>query len=137
MNAVTIDSSGTLGKGSVVSTTQFNAMQSSMARALAVTDAQFNQLSGRVGVIEDRLDGFDLRFRKVNSGIAAAVALGGVGIVPGKAVSVSMNVSTYRGEQGFAGSIAGRVTDSVYVTAGVAGATNGAATGRVGMMFGF
>ena len=58
-------------------------------------------------------------------------------IVPGKAVSVSMNVSSYRGEQGFAGSIAGRVTDSLYVTAGVAGATRGTATGRVGMMFGF
>ncbi|MDG2004356.1 MAG: YadA-like family protein, partial [Novosphingobium sp.] len=61
----------------------------------------------------------------------------GVGIVPGKAISISMNASTYRGEQGFAGSIAGRVTDSLYVTAGVAGATRGSTTGRVGMMFGF
>ena len=99
-----------------------------------MSDAQFSQLNGRVGALEDRVEYLD---RRQNGGIAAAVALGGVGIVPGKALSVSMNVSSYRGEQGFAGSVAGRVTDSVYVTAGVAGATKGAATGRVGVMFGF
>jgi len=42
------------------------------------------------------------------------------------------------GERGFAGSIAGRLSDSVYVTGGIAGSTvRNSATGRVGMMFGF
>jgi trimeric autotransporter adhesin len=135
VEAVTVDASGTLGTTPVVSVAQLG---SSLRHISAVTDAKFDALQGRVVGLEDRMDNFDLRLDGVNAGIAAAVALGGVGIVPGKAISVSGNVSTYRGEQGFAASLAARVSDSFYLTGGVAASTEkGSATGRVGFMAGF
>lgn len=80
----------------------------------------------------------ELNRREANGGIAAALALGGAVIVPGSNVSMNLNLSTYRGEQGFAFSIAGRVSDKVYLTAGVGGSTvSGSTGGRVGMAIDF
>jgi hypothetical protein len=75
---------------------------------------------------------------EANGGIAAAMALGGATIVPDSSVSINFNLSTYRGQQGFAGSIAARVAPKVYVTGGIAGSTVGGSTGgRVGLAIGF
>ena len=75
---------------------------------------------------------------KADAGIAAAMAMGGAVIVPDSNVSLNFNLSTYRGQQGFAGSIAGRVAPKIYITAGVAGSTRkGSTGGRVGMAIGF
>ncbi|MCB2079536.1 MAG: YadA C-terminal domain-containing protein, partial [Novosphingobium sp.] len=137
---VTVDDNGTLGKQEIAAALgriSYAALSNS-----EVTQLEFADLASRVSGLEDRTDTlFDIAAldrRQTRAGIAAAVALGGVGIIPDKPLTVSMNVSTYRGEQGFAGSIAGRVSDSVYVTGGIAGSTvGGSTTGRVGMMVGF
>ncbi len=66
------------------------------------------------------------------------MALGGQMIVPDSTISVSGNVSTYRGEQGFAGSVAARVAPRIYVSGGIAGSTAKNSTGgRVGVALGF
>lgn len=59
-------------------------------------------------------------------------------IVPDSNISVSVNASTYRGEQGFAGSVAARVAERVYVSGGITGSTAKNSTGgRVGVAVGF
>ena len=66
------------------------------------------------------------------------MAMGGTMIVPDSNVSLSLNASTYRGEQGFSGSFAARLAQRVYVSASVAGSTARDSTGgRVGVAFGF
>jgi len=138
VNAVTIDGSGTLGKGAVATVAQFNSMQTSMARSLAVSDAQFNQLSGRVGTLEDRVDRFDLRSKGQDGGIAAVMALGGTAIAPGKSISMSVAAATYGGQQAFAGSVTGRMSESFYLSAGVTANTgDNRVGGRVAATFGF
>lgn len=75
---------------------------------------------------------------EANGGIAAAMAMGGAVIIPGKSVSINFNLATYRGQQGFSTSIAGQVAPSVYLTAGVAASTaKGSTGGRVGVAIGF
>lgn len=74
---------------------------------------------------------------KANAGIAAAMALGGTMIVPDSNWSLSFNLSTYRGEQGYSGAVVGRVSRKVYVNAGMAGSTRrGSTGGRVGFAIG-
>jgi len=86
---------------------------------------------------ETSVNGLRRNIREANAGIAAAVALGGTMIVPDSAVSMSFNLATYRGQQGFAGSVVGRLSQRIYVNAGVAGSTmRGSTTGRVGISFG-
>jgi hypothetical protein len=76
--------------------------------------------------------------RQNNGGIAAAMALGGTTIAPDSTWSMSFNLSTYEGEQGFSSSVVGRMTDTIYLSAGIAGSTVGGTTGgRVGVTFGF
>lgn len=58
-------------------------------------------------------------------------------VVPDSDVSMSFNLATYRGQQGFSGAIVGRVAPKVYINAGVGGSTvRGSAAGRVGISFG-
>ncbi|OAN97503.1 hypothetical protein A8B75_19965 [Sphingomonadales bacterium EhC05] len=79
-----------------------------------------------------------INLRQNNGGIAAAMALGGTTIVPDSNWSMSFNLSTYEGEQGFSSSIVGRMTDNIFLSAGIAGSTVGGTTGgRVGVTFGF
>ena len=74
----------------------------------------------------------------LSGGIAASMALGSAMVVPDKNLSVSLNAATYGGEQGFSGMLTGRVSDSVYVSAGVAGNTgDDKVGGQVGVAFGF
>ena len=66
------------------------------------------------------------------------MALGGALIVPDSTVSVSFNLATYRGEQGFAGNVVVRAAPRVYFNGGIVGSTVGGSTGgRVGVAFGF
>ncbi|MBD59227.1 MAG: hypothetical protein CL808_03785 [Citromicrobium sp.] len=147
---VTADESGTLGRtafnpDAILGTAQrgFNVPVS------AVTDAQFDALSaevaavtGRVGTLEGQFA--DLSFQledldqRMSGGIAQAMAMGNAPIIPGKSVSVWVNAATYNGEQGFAGSFAGRVSESVYLSAGFGTNTGDDEWGgRVGIGFGF
>ena len=90
-----------------------------------------------MSALEGQSLAIDRRFNQLEGGIAASVALGGTTIVPDSNVSVSFNLSTYQGEQGFSGALTGRVAEKVYVSGGVASSTaKGTTTGRVGVHFG-
>ena len=66
------------------------------------------------------------------------MALGGTMVIPDSAISVSVNIATYRGEQGYSGSLVAKVTPKIYVSGGFAGSTaKGSAGGRAGVVFGF
>ncbi|TCJ32185.1 hypothetical protein E0504_44430 [Parafrankia sp. BMG5.11] len=134
VQAVTVDANGTLGRQAVATTAALNEVSTRMISALAVTDSQFADLSNRVGNLENRLDAMSGEMR---GGIAAAMALGGTMVAPDSTISMSFNLATYRGEQGYSGAIVGRVAPRVYVSAGVAGSTAKSSTGgRVGVTFG-
>jgi hypothetical protein len=65
------------------------------------------------------------------------MALGGTMVVPDSRVSLSFNAATYRGEEGFSGSIVARVAPKIYLSGGVAGSSaKGSTGGRVGVAFG-
>uniref|UniRef100_UPI0024DE2708 YadA-like family protein n=1 Tax=Parerythrobacter aestuarii TaxID=3020909 RepID=UPI0024DE2708 len=142
VEAVTVDGNGVLGTTAVASAAAVRDVQAGLGYLAAVSDQQFSALSGRVSGLENgfanvnfRLDELD---ESTSGGIAAAMAFGGTMIVPESNVSVSVNASTYQGEQGFAGTVTARVAPKVYVSAGVAGSTARNSTGgRVGVAFGF
>ncbi|NNC59699.1 MAG: hypothetical protein HKO05_06880, partial [Erythrobacter sp.] len=142
VEAVTVDGSGTLGTTAVASAAAVQDIRVGMNHIAAVTDAQFNALTGRVSGLENGLAQTNFRLEELDEsttgGIAAAMAFGGTMIVPDSDVSVSVNASTYQGEQGFAGTVTARLAPKVYVSAGVAGSTaNNSTGGRVGVAFGF
>ena len=104
--------------------------------------AAFDAVDDRLMQVDTRIDvlsaATDRGFRRANGGIAAAMALGGTMIVPDSTVSVSFNLATYRGEQGFSGTVAVRAAPRVYISGGFAGSTvKGSTGGRVGVAFGF
>ncbi|MEM6496442.1 MAG: hypothetical protein AAF709_06930, partial [Pseudomonadota bacterium] len=71
-------------------------------------------------------------------GIAAAAALGSNIILPNKDLTMSGNVTTFGGEQGFALSLTGRASESFALTAGVAGSTaEGDVIAQAGFALGF
>lgn len=111
---------------------------SDLAGNLATTSFDVSTLAsvpGRLTALEGQTVLLDQQAR---GGIAAAIALGGTMVIPDKTVSVSFNLATYRGEQGFSGSAVVRATDQVYLSAGFAGSSvKGSTGGRVGMTFGF
>jgi hypothetical protein len=103
--------------------------------AFAAVDNQLSNLDARIDVLSASTG---RGFRQGNAGIAAAMALGGTMIVPDSTVSVSFNLATYRGQQGYAGMIAVRAAPKVYISGGITGSTvSGSAGGRVGVAFGF
>lgn len=135
VDVVTVDAAGTLGRQRVATMQSVQAVNAQMEYIAAVTDTQFSALSNQVSDLSFKLD--DLS-RSTSGGIAAAMALGGTIIVPDSKVSVSVNASTYRGEQGYSGVVAARLAEKVYLTGGVAGSTARKSTGgRVGMAVGF
>jgi hypothetical protein len=142
VDAVTVDANGVLGREQVATASSVANVRAALNNVAMITDAQFDGLSRRVAGIEGAVAGlaFDLAQldERTSGGIAAAMALGGTMIVPGSTVSMSANVSTYGGEQGFSGSIAARLGQRVYVTAAIAGSSAPDSTGgRVGVAFGF
>ena len=44
-------------------------------------------------------------------------------LLPDTSVSVSFNLATYRGEQGFSGSVVARVRENVWISGGIGGST--------------
>jgi hypothetical protein len=134
VQAVTVDGSGTLGTTSVATAAALNKVSSQMVSALSVSDQQFADLSGRVDTLDFRLDAMN---KQTRAGIAAAMALGGTMVVPDSNVSINFNAATYRGEQGFSGSVVARVAPKIYVSGGIAASTaKGSTGGRVGVAFG-
>lgn len=142
VDVVTIDVNGTLGRQSVASAASVQNVRTAVTTMQAITDAQVNSLTSSVSALDSRITGLAFQLEDLDQrsrgGIAAAMAMGGTMIVPNSNLSVSANVSTYQGEQGFSGSIAARVTERVYISASVAGSTAEQSTGgRVGVAFGF
>ncbi len=138
VDVVTIDANGVLGRQAVVTTTSmeygFDRLRSQIDAIAAVTDVQIatlasdvSALGGRVGVLERGLADTNFRLEAYNDaamgGIAAAMALGQGKIVPEAGISMTVAAATYGGQQGFGGSLTGRVADKVYVSAGVSGNT--------------
>lgn len=126
------------GATGMVTPPSYNVQGASYAdvgSALGALDNGLSQLNGRVDLLELAND---RGFRRANGGIAAAMALGGTMIVPDSGVSMSFNLATYRGEQGFSGAVVVRAAPRVYVSGGFAGSTvKGSTGGRVGVAFGF
>ena len=93
-----------------------NATQNSRLTAL---ESGASGLGGRVGALELGVAALNedlaLYNKQAIGGIAAAMAMGGAVIVPDSNVSMSFNLATYRGEQGFSGSIIGRVAPKMYI----------------------
>ncbi|MEM6267440.1 MAG: YadA-like family protein, partial [Pseudomonadota bacterium] len=142
VDAVTVDANGVLGRQSVASAASVDNVRVSMNALAQVTEGQFNQLEGTVLALDGRVSGVEFALedldQRTSGGIAAAMALGGQMVVPDSSVSFSLNASTYQGEQGFAGSVAARVAERVYISAGIAGSSAPDSTGgRVGVAFGF
>jgi autotransporter adhesin len=111
---------------------QVSSLQSSMARALAVSDAQFGALSGRVDTLFD-LAAHD---RKQNrQGIAATAALTSAPM-PSEAgrTSYAANSAIYRGEVGFGASLAHRIDagNPFALTAGVSHSGGKNTVARIG-----
>lgn len=104
----------------------------------SVGPADVMALTARVGTVEGQVAALEFDLRRANGGIAAAMALGGTMIPPGKSVAVSLNVATFAGEQGFSASGVARISDNAWVNAGVAGSTVGGSTGgRAGITLGW
>jgi len=136
-----VETENTVQNTRLTSVENVNAGQDARMTAIeSVNTTQSNQIStlqGQVGSLQTSVNGLRRNIREANAGIAAAVALGGTMIVPDSAVSVSFNLATYRGQQGFSGSLVGRLNQRIYVNAGVAASTmRGSTTGRVGISFG-
>jgi autotransporter adhesin len=141
--AVTAQTVATAAQTGANSALAQNATQDTRMNAMDVLNntqnsrlAALEALStGRIDALEGRVDRID---RMANGGIAAAMAMGGTMVVPDSTVSMSFNIATYRGQQGFSGAIVGRIAPKVYINAGVAGSTIKKSTGgRVGVTFGW
>jgi trimeric autotransporter adhesin len=116
-----------------------NLLQDNRLSAAELLNSQQNTRIGNLETLVTALgnDSVETR-RQANGGIATAMAMGGMMVVPDSNVSVNLNLSTYRGQQGFAGGVVARVGRRTYVNAGVAGSTvRGSTGGRVGIAFGF
>jgi hypothetical protein len=111
------------------------ASYDSVGEAFAAVDEQLSLVDTRIDALSEATG---RGFRQANGGIAAALALGGTMIVPDSTVSMSFNLATYRGQQGFAGVVAVRAAPKVFLSGGVTGSTvKGSTGGRVGVAFGF
>ncbi|MGL5837462.1 MAG: hypothetical protein ACRCY3_03070 [Sphingorhabdus sp.] len=109
-----------------------------MQTGMQALNSQLAGMSSRMDSLEGRIMQNEKALRQNVGGIAAVAALGGTTIVPDSRLSVNFNLATYRGEQGFSGTVAFQVTPKVYVTGGIAGSTvKGSTTGRVGVAIGF
>ena len=107
------------------------AQMSALQQGQAVIDDQIAALqSGQLNLGRG--------LQQANGGIAAAMALGGMMIVPDSTVSLNFDLATFKGSQGFAGGITVRAAPKVYISGGFAGSTvKGSTGGRVGVAIGF
>ncbi|MEP6394082.1 MAG: hypothetical protein ABJ045_11395, partial [Alteripontixanthobacter sp.] len=142
VDVVTVDANGVLGRQQAASTSQVQDVRVAVDYIAAVSDAQFDALAGRVDTLESNVANLDFRLdeldQSTSGGIAAAMAFGGTMVVPDSNLSISLNASTYQGQQGFSGAVTARIGERIYVSGGVAGSTVSDTTGgRVGVAFGF
>ena len=74
--------------------------------------------------------------KRAYSGIATAMAMGGIAVPDTKLYAVSANLGAYRGEAALAGGVALRLTDNTTVNGSLGvGVTRGDLGGRVGVTF--
>ncbi|MEP5173950.1 MAG: hypothetical protein ABJQ42_13430, partial [Erythrobacter sp.] len=142
VEVVTVDANGVLGRQSVATAASVQNVQVALNTVAAISDAQFDTLAGQVSDLEVGLANVNFQLEDIESrlsgGIAAATALGSAIALPDKAFTIGGNIATYRGEQGFAATLTGRVSDSFAIGAGVAGNTgDGAVVAQAGFAFGF
>ncbi|MCB2068118.1 MAG: YadA-like family protein, partial [Erythrobacter sp.] len=130
VSLVTTDAAGNLATldFDVARFGQLESEVAGLSSQVAVLGSQVVDLSAQVGQFQ----------RASNGGIAAAMAMGGTLLPPDSTFSVSFNLATYRGEQGFSGALVARATDTIWISGGIAGSTvRGSTGGRVGMTFGW
>ncbi|KRA83184.1 hypothetical protein ASD76_03700 [Altererythrobacter sp. Root672] len=124
VEVVTVDDSGTLGRQSVVTTVQFNAVSASMIGALAISDTQFDELSGRVDGIAGQVDElFDVaasQQKETRQGIATVTALAQPHFPSeiGK-TSYASNIGYYRGQVGVSAGLMHRFDRDFAVSASI------------------
>jgi trimeric autotransporter adhesin len=138
---LTVDANGTIGRqAGGQSGGQTGQSLLALQNADAIEDLQTGQatIDDMVAAQGRQIAALGRGLEQANGGIAAAMAMGGMMVVPDSKVSVNFNLSTYRGQQGFSGGLAARVSPKVYISGGVAGSTvKGSTGGRVGVAFGF
>jgi autotransporter adhesin len=138
VQAVTVDGNGVLGRQSVATAAAVDNIRVSMNALAVVTDAQFDQLSGRVGLLEGQIAGaFDLAEtidQDAKRGIAAIAAQANPHF-PSEAgkTSYASNVATYRGEVGVSLGLMHRLPGDVAITAGVTYAGGNSTAIRAGI----
>ena len=142
VEAVTVDASGVLGTTAVASMAAVQDLRMGIDYIAAVTDAQFNALTGRVSSVENGLANVNFRLEEMNEGfsggIAAAAALGSAIAMPDKSFVLAGNVANYNGEQGYALNLTGRVNNNLAIGAGIAGNTgDGEVIAQAGFAVGF
>lgn len=71
------------------------------------------------------------------SATATAVALSGMGFIPGKRLNLTMNVGSFEGKSAVAMQGAFFINDNAYINAGIAGGTGGGTAMRTGITFGW
>lgn len=118
--------------------TAIQAVDAQQTAQITTLQDQVRGIQGDVAGLRQDIGGLRQDIRRANAGIAAAVALGGTMVVPDSKVSVSFNLATYRGQQGYSAALVGQLAPRIYANVGVAGSTvRGSSTGRVGIAFGF
>lgn len=136
---VTVDGNGTLGKQEV--SLAFASAARAAVSSLAVTDAQFDALAGRVGGLEGRVDTlFDLAehnrrdIYEANEGVAMALAMESPVIPAGASFALSGGVGHFKGRTSLAMAVSAAVGEMSSLSAGVG---VGARSGNVGARAGF
>ncbi len=140
-NAATAQNNANTALSNASSALAQNVAQDARLSAIEVLNNEqnnrFSALEAVTNNVGGRISNLELESRQSVGGIAAAMAMGGAVIVPDATVSMSFNLATYRGEQGFSGSVIGKVAPKVYISGGFAGSTvKGSTGGRVGITFG-
>jgi hypothetical protein len=118
---------------------------SDIAGNLATLDLDVNalqNLGNRLDAIESGVNAIGSALnratRRADGGIATAMALGGTVMPADVDFALSFNLATFRGQQGFSGSLVARISERVWVSSGIAGSTVGGSTGaRAGITFGW
>jgi autotransporter adhesin len=103
-----------------------------------VGPAELQALDTRTGNLERQVAGLNTDIRRAYAGTAIALAMGGTMMPADMTVAMSFNLATYRGQQGFAGSVVARVSEHVWINAGAAGSNvRGSTGGRAGVTIGW
>jgi hypothetical protein len=108
---VTVHGNGVLGRGAISSGQA--VLKADQEAALASTKAQQAVIDDAVAAHCAQITSLGRRLDGANGAIAAAMAMGGIMVVPDSNVRMNFNLATYRGEQGFASGIVGRLSKRV------------------------